>query len=90
MSKKETETVVKEFWSPNQLARRINRDPATILSWIRSGELPASNLGKGKLPRWLITESDFQAFLKSKVTPPSSNKRRSRRRVSQTPNYLSE
>lgn len=45
-------------------AELIGVGEATVLGWIASRELKATNVGKGKLrPRWRIAKSDWDEFL---------------------------
>jgi len=65
------------------LAERYGVTEHTVLSWIRSGELRAINVGRhqgaGK-PRWRITAQAVEAFeLLRTPTPPVPRTRRRRR-----------
>jgi excisionase family DNA binding protein len=63
-----------------QVADQLAVDTATIASWIRSGQLKASNVGKGLIrPRWRIALSDLKAFLARRqvqADPPAARRRR--------------
>lgn len=53
--------------TPPQVAKQLGVDPATVIGWIRSGQLKASNLGKGDLrPRYRVQPGDLDAFLKKR------------------------
>ena len=46
---------VGDLMTVRQVAEKLAVDTATITSWIRSGQLKASNVGKGHIrPRWRI------------------------------------
>jgi excisionase family DNA binding protein len=55
----------------------------TVLSWIRTGELRAINVGRrpgAKKPRWRITQAALEAFeLARTPTPPAPRARRRKR-----------
>ena len=75
-----TNGYVRGVLTPPQAAEQLGVDPSTVIGWIRTGQLRASNIGKGgKRPRYRIRESDLDAFLKSRQPePPVAKKRRSR------------
>jgi hypothetical protein len=52
--------------TPPQVAEQLGSDPATVISWIRSGQLKASNLATGPRPRFVIQPADLDAFLKAR------------------------
>jgi excisionase family DNA binding protein len=51
-------------FSVRQVAERFHIGEHTVLAWIRSGELPAVNVGRspGGKPHWRITSEALQAF----------------------------
>lgn len=71
---------------PKDVCELLGVGIETVLSWIKSGDLEASNIGQGSRPRWLIQSAAVDAFLKSRSnkieTAPAetSRKRRSRSR----------
>lgn len=69
-----------------QVAKTLGVNRGQVLTWIRSGELRASNTGKGSLlPRWRIARADLDAFLAGRQpTPATPRKRRER----QTAEYI--
>ncbi len=67
--------------TPPEIAKRLKKSPDTVLAWIRSGQLKASNLSNGRKARWVITPSDLQAFLKSKQ-PDKAAPRQRRSKIS--------
>lgn len=69
--------------TPPQVAKQLGVDPATVISWIRSGQLKASNLGKGdQRPRYRVQPGDLDAFLKKRQpTLQSSRKPRSEKQA---------
>lgn len=48
--------------TPKQLARRLDKEPATVRRWVRNGWLPATRLRGSRA--MLIAEADIQAFLR--------------------------
>lgn len=63
--------------TPPQVAEQLGVDPATVICWIRSGQLKASNVGKGaQRPRYKIRQSDLDQFLKSRQPQPMVTKKR--------------
>jgi len=68
--------------SPPAIAKAWGIDPAKVVGWIRSGELPAVNAAtkpNGR-PRWLVDETDLHAFeLARRSTPPTPAIRHRRR-----------
>ncbi len=51
-----------------------------VLGWIASGELPATNVGRGELrPRWRIAQSSLDAFLDRRASRPPAVAMRRRR-----------
>jgi excisionase family DNA binding protein len=50
--------------SPSIVARWLKVDSETVLRWIRSGDLPALNIGtRGKVRRFRIFKKDLITFL---------------------------
>ena len=52
--------------TPPDIAKQLGADPATVIQWIRSGQLKASNLATGQRPRYVVQPTDLEAFLKSR------------------------
>ena len=70
---------IEPHFSPPQIAKDLHIDPATVLGWIKAGELRARKLGKGqKRPRYRVAESALEAFLRSRETgpPPKPTRRK--------------
>jgi excisionase family DNA binding protein len=66
-----------------EVCDQLRVDEHTVLAWIRSGELPASNVGVRpglKKPRWRITPAALEQFLESRRPQPSAPKTRKRKR----------
>jgi hypothetical protein len=57
--------------TPPEIARRLKKSPEAVLGWIRAGHLKASNLSRGRKPRYVVTNFDLDAFLKSRQTAPA-------------------
>ena len=65
--------------TPPELAGILGVSADTVLEWIRSSELKASNLNKpGKRPRYVIAKDDLNEFLKRRQPEPKPTKRRKR------------
>ena len=56
--------------TPPDVAKRLGVKPATVIGWIKSGQLKGSNIGKGSRPRYRVTPDDLAAFLKSRQSEP--------------------
>ena len=70
------------FLTPPQCARLLKVDPHTVASWIKSGELIASDLARkgSRRPRWRVARCDLELFLASRrPTPPPPRVPRRRR-----------
>ena len=70
-----------EFVNPVELGKAIDIDTATVRKWIAEGWLPAVDMrspGTSR-PRWRISESDFEAFVKRRSNAPTPSPRRRRR-----------
>ncbi|MSQ94327.1 MAG: DNA-binding protein [Gemmataceae bacterium] len=71
--------------SVRDLCDRYGVGEHTVLSWIRSGELRAVNVGRrpgAKKPRWRITQEALDAFELSRTpTPPQPRALRRKRPV---------
>lgn len=68
--------------SPPQLAAEWGIDPEKIITWIRNGELRATNVATridGKRPRWLIDRDDIAAFEAARSSKPTPKPRRRKR-----------
>lgn len=52
--------------TPPEIAKQLGADPATVIQWIRSGQLKASNLATGHRPRYVVQPADLDAFLKAR------------------------
>jgi excisionase family DNA binding protein len=62
---KEPEVLPKTL-TPPEVAKQLGADPATVINWIRSGQLKASNLATGARPRYVIRPEDLDKFLGSR------------------------
>ncbi len=60
-----------EWYSPNELARLIDRKPATIRGWCRSGRLTAHKrpLGRGDKLEWEISADELQRYREHGLLP---------------------
>ena len=65
------------YFTPPEIAKELGVSKNSILLFIASGELKASNIGRKAVPRWRVTRPDFVEFM---------NKRSNRKnRVEGTP-----
>ena len=83
---------IQEFWTPPKLAKRAGKHVDWVHSLIESGQLKASNVGAKSRPRWLIQESDFQAYLTAKSNrknKPATRRRKQTFRKSELADLLS-
>ncbi|QEG41342.1 helix-turn-helix domain-containing protein [Roseimaritima ulvae] len=83
------------FFTPPQAAEVLGVTPDKVLLWIKSGELPASNLAanpNGERPRWRIAEDDLARFLFRRRHPveakPKGKPRKRRGADSNTTRYF--
>lgn len=70
------------FLSVGDVKRRLGVTDDTVLAWIKSRDLVAMDVsrGRGERPRWRISEADLQGFLDRRRTveprPVAEKKRR--------------
>jgi excisionase family DNA binding protein len=62
--------VVCEFYTPKDVAVRLNLSTDMVYTMLREEQLPAVRLGTGKRQLWRIPIADFEKFLKSVRTGP--------------------
>lgn len=67
--------------TPPEAAERVAVDPHKIIGFIRSGELPASDLASAgsRRPRYRIHVADLEAFLAKRAAGPVPRATRRRR-----------
>lgn len=68
--------------TPKQVAGALGVTPATVLAWIRGGELRAVNVSRSvrsKKPRWRIPAAALEAFEVSRSAAPAPAATRPRR-----------
>lgn len=64
---------------PTDVAKLLSVSPATVIDWIRTNQLKASNLASGNRPRYAIRREDLDAFLKMRQPePPVRRSKRNR------------
>lgn len=73
------------IFRPKDIAERFNVSVETVLTWIRTGELRASNIAarQAHRPRWVILESavdDFIELREYRPIPTTSRRRKRGRR----------
>ena len=83
-----------EFVNPVELGKAIDIDTATIRKWIAEGWLPAVDMrspGTSR-PRWRISESNFEAFVKSRSNykPEKTTRRRRRNDAADLKRFFTE
>ena len=49
---------------PSHIARLLEVETFTVLLWIRKGQLPAMNIGTGKVPHYQVFRLDLIEFMK--------------------------
>lgn len=56
----------KEFYTPNEVAKKLGVSWSTIISFIYAGELEASNVATpgSTMPRWKISKEALASFIK--------------------------
>jgi excisionase family DNA binding protein len=54
-----TQPIENEFLTPSEVARTLKTVHATALAYIRSGQIPASRIGR----RYVVRRSDLDAFV---------------------------
>ena len=60
---------LREFLTVDEVAKELRVNRRTVMRWIRTGYLPALQVGKN----YRISKSDYQEFLKSRhIQPPDS------------------
>lgn len=66
--------------TPPRVAKQLGVDPATVIAWIRSGQLKASNIGQGdQRPRYRIQPSELESFLRKRQPETQTRKQRAKR-----------
>lgn len=71
------------YLSVAQAAVELATRQHTVLAWIATGELPASNIApkRGTRPRWRISRIDLERFLASRRAVQAEPAGKPRRRV---------
>ncbi len=83
------QNIERTHYTPPVAAEKIGCSPDTIVAFIRSGELKASNLSRGsQRPRWRISKVDLQDFLDRRSNHPAEPKRRRRRSTRTVAQYV--
>ncbi len=73
------------------LCERYSVTEGTVLTWIRSGELKAINVGKrfgAKKPRWRVTQEAISAFELRRATSPPVPRAPRRKRSQEIMDYI--
>jgi excisionase family DNA binding protein len=74
-------TAERTVLTPPQVAKQLGVDPSTVIGWIRTRELKASNVGKGgQRPRYRIQQADLGAFMRKRQPAEKPAVRKSRRK----------
>lgn len=69
----------RDYLRPPQVAEMLSVTHATVITWIRSGMLAASDLALpgSSRPRFFVRREDLDQFIESRaVTPPTKRKAR--------------
>jgi excisionase family DNA binding protein len=79
-------TIEREYLTPPQAATLLGVHHDSVLTWIHSGELRASDLTatRGARPRWRIHRADLEAFLQRRAAKPPAKRQTRPRRQRQT------
>lgn len=67
-----------DWATPPEIAKALRVDPSTVLSWVKTGELRASNLASRSAtrPRWRISREALEAFLAGREPRPAMIRRK--------------
>lgn len=73
------------MYSVKDICQRYDVGEATVLKWIKNGQIEAINVGRtpnGKKPRWRVTEAALADFERARTPnpPPAPRPRSSKRR----------
>lgn len=71
--------------NPPDVAQQLRVSPATVIGWIRTGQLKAANLATGNRPRYVIQRAELDRFLRSRQPEPPNPRRRSGRSKARMP-----
>jgi len=71
------------YLTPPAVAELLGVNESKVLGWIRSGELPAVDVGPrgGRRPRWRVAKADLELFLTRRAANPPPPMVRRRRRA---------
>lgn len=71
-------TVTRLGFSPVELSKslRVGRDK--IMRWIRSGELPAANVGTPERPSYRVAASTLAEFMERRAAKPTPKRQATR------------
>lgn len=64
------------FLKPKDIAKSLSVSPTTVIGWIRSGQLKASNLAKAARPKYVIEKEALSEFLRMRRPEPPLTRRR--------------
>ncbi len=75
----ERQTNERDTLNPRDVAKKLSVSPATVIEWIRSGQLKAANIATGPRPRFVIKPDDLTTFLDNRQPiPPVARRHRPR------------
>lgn len=83
--------MIDKFYSPREAGEVLGVDASTVLAWIHSGELSASNCSKDPRslrPKWRIAAQEICRFMLARKHPKSdaaNQKQRPRRKTVKKP-----
>jgi len=78
LSKQTQEPTERDTLTPRGVAKQLAVSPATVIEWIRSGQLKAANIATGSRPRFVINPEDLATFLDNRQPVPPPPRRRNR------------
>ncbi|MBL8855575.1 MAG: helix-turn-helix domain-containing protein [Planctomycetaceae bacterium] len=61
-----SESIVPEYLDPPDVAALVGVSAAIVREWIDTKQLRATNVSRGKQPRWRVRISDLRAFMSTR------------------------
>lgn len=71
------------YLTPPEIAAETGSRPETVISWIRSGELPAVDFARrgATRPRFRVNRADYETFLAGRAVQSPAPRRPGRRQA---------
>ena len=76
------------YHSPPELGRQFGKRPSYWIDRIKANELEAINLSNGVRPKYLVSQTALEAFLRARQVTPAPPPARKQRRDSTIPRYV--